>query len=295
MAVLLDTHYHLDFVTAPGMRAALVSELARRGVGIVAQTLLPTAFAEQISGSRQATCASPQKSDGALLSPLLSLGFHPWWIVSEEQVEAELALMSKAVGKTRFIGEIGLDFAPRRVEQAPEQLQIHVLRRILEEVCAAAGVVAEGGVEKPYVLSIHTVRSATAVLDLLEELDVASHNVVPVFHRFAGTSDELTRLVKLGGFLSVHPQVLATKRGRAYVKQTPGEQLLLETDLPKELVRESGDGGGCEDFADSLFVRTLADDVEASLCETLKTLSELRKEDMESIILRTQSELYGVS
>lgn len=337
MAMLLDTHYHLDFVTAPRVRARLVEELAARGIGIIAQTLTPTSFLEQHSDTSDTAAA------GTAVSPFLSLGFHPWWIESEEQVEAELALLPKAVARTRFIGEVGLDFAPRRLEAAPAALQEHVFRRILQEVCTAAESAAESGVGKPggdgsgtdglggvgpgadghgagrpYVLSIHTVRSATQALDALEENAVTSKNVAPVFHRFAGTSDELTRLIELGGYISVHPLMLATKRGRAYVRQVPAERLLLESDLPTERVdagaldgdsgvgspncacqREFDDGalsGSARDLGgEAMVARPLADALEASLRTTLDTLSDLRSEDMEPVIAYTQSQFYGAT
>lgn len=232
--MLLDTHFHLDFVPAP-QRATLLAELAESDVQVVAQTVLPSEF---------------QVQPGALPS----LGFHPWWVTPT--FESELEAFASYLPQTRFIGEIGLDFSPRRVGSAP--LQIEALRRIFSLLKGP-----------PYVLSIHAVRAATEVLDLLPD------NVIPVFHRFSGTSDELTRLMQSGGYISVHPSMLESKKGRAYVKQMPEDRLLLETDLPA-----------------STSAVVSAGDVVASLQGTLETLSELLGQDMAPVINQTQQDVY---
>ena len=62
-------------------------------------------------------------------------------------------------GKTRFIGEIGLDFAPRRAESA--QLQRTVFARI-----AAAS--------RGKVLSVHAAKSVGVALDLMESVGLVA-------------------------------------------------------------------------------------------------------------------------
>lgn len=238
MAVLLDTHYHFDFLADQELRAAFLDELsqatvrttegAELGINVVAQTIKPSEYVQLIEQ------AAGLEAPGRRL-PLWSLGFHPWQITSAEQADAELSLFRSHLGSTRFIGEIGLDFAPRRLQQASEELQMRVFREILEMVCDAAEN-ATGGSGSPYVLSIHAVRASTSVLDVLEELGVAERNVAPIIHWFSGTSDELTRLIKLGGLISVNHHMLESKRGRAYAKQIPADRFLIETDLPEGTV-----------------------------------------------------------
>ena len=207
--MLIDTHFHLDFITDLDKRALFVRESTQLGVQVVAQTVLPSHFARDID------LYTP---GGPLEGAVPSLGFHPWWI---DGWERELDIFAEMVGRTRHIGEIGLDFSPRRLETVPQHVQVAVLRRVLDTVSDAAASTSE-----PYVLSIHAVRSASAVLDLLEGCPA-----LPVFHWFSGTSDELTRLIRMGGAISVNPRMLETKRGRAYAKQVPADRLYLETDL----------------------------------------------------------------
>lgn len=240
MTVLLDTHFHLDFVTDP---ARIVASLSDAKVAVVAQTLLPSAFLAQV-GETPARYA---------------LGFHPWWITDERQVEGELAVFAEALPRTRFIGEIGLDLGPRRAANAPLQ------RRVLDGILSRLG--------EHHVMSIHAVRAAT---DVLDALDASGTQATPVFHWFSGTSDELTRLVRRGGYVSINPRMLESKRGRAFVRQVPAERLLLETDLPE------GPGSAPDPEA-----------VTAALHATLDKISQLRGRDMRPVIAQTQAQLYG--
>ncbi|QFQ01906.1 DNase TatD [Corynebacterium urogenitale] len=279
------------------------------GLRVVAQTLKPSEYVALIDQAPTiAQLAGIELGSPAM--PLWSLGFHPWQIESKAQAERELAVFDQCLsggvgadqglgtGATRFIGEIGLDFAPRRLEQAGVELQKQVLRRILKTVCDAAKTSSSVGSTahsptnddaRPYILSIHAVRSATAVLDLLEEQRVTEHNVAPIIHWFSGTSDELTRLVRLGGYVSVNPRMLETKRGRAYVKQVPSDRLLLETDMPASPVTS----GKAQTASAESVAQQIAREIRDTLANTLERISEIRGRNTGPDIERLQHRLFG--
>lgn len=236
--MLRDTHFHLDFITDTDERVAFVREAAVRGVGLVAQTVLPSEFAASIAdfapGGLLDFPVRDSQAGTAEPAALPALGFHPWWIRDEKQAEEELDIFAAHVGATRYIGEVGLDFSPRRLEATPRPLQEAVLRRILETVGDAVGDAVgdkAASASEPYVFSVHAVRAVSAVLDIWEECAPAHAQLI--IHWFSGTSDELTRLMRAGGFISVNPRMLETKRGRAFIRQVPSGRLLLETDLPE--------------------------------------------------------------
>ncbi len=275
MSLILDTHYHLDFLDT-GLHTEILAQLAEADIRIVAQTLTPSSFMELRSALLKASLSLDA-------IPLISLGFHPWHIPSDEQLDDEIALFAQALAYTRFIGEIGLDFSPRRLTYVEESVQRRVFRTILHEICHAA---KEMPSDTPYVLSIHAVQSASAALEILADLRVQESNAVPVFHRFSGTSDELTELIRIGGYISVHPQMLSSKRGRAYVKQVPAERLLLESDLPADRL-SSPSGAEMEET-----VHQHSHELTDCLGQTLTKISQLRGIDMKSAIATTQSMLY---
>lgn len=270
--MLLDTHHHFDFLP-PAARPGFLRAVHERGVQVVAQTLLPSSFVTLVDGEGS--------SDGDD-APLWSLGLHPWVVTDDAQADRELAIFREALPMTRFIGEIGLDFSPRRLETAPAAVQLRVLRGLLDEVCRAANQIEH---DRPFVLSLHAVRAVDELLDLLDELDVTGHGVVPICHQFQGTSDQLTRLVRLGGFLSIGPRMLASKRGRAYLRQVPAERLLLESDLPASPVAPGTDPAA--------IATQHTDELATLLHTTVDELSNLRRCDIAATLSRTQATLYG--
>ncbi|MEW6927679.1 TatD family hydrolase [Trueperella pyogenes] len=268
--MLLDTHFHYDFLP-PQERAPFVAELARRGACVVAQTLTPSAFV-RLEAAESAHDAGPR----------LSVGYHPWHIGPD--YAAQLRVFADALTRTRFVGEVGLDFAPRRLTEVPADLQTDVFRRLLEHIDATS-------LSDPHILSIHTVRSASTVLDLLESSGSSTagrpdSRVIAVFHRFGGTSNELTRLIRAGHYLSVNPAMLQSKRGRAYLARVPADRLLLETDLPTSPDSPTPNA------------RETANDVVSTLASTLSALANLRgvdEEDITAAVTATTERLYGVT
>lgn len=160
-------------------------------------------------------------------SIIAGVGLHPWWLADGRCGTAEINLLCEVAAQERFIGEIGLDFSARFVGSEPLQIQA------LERLCDAL-------VHHPLtgrVISIHVVRSAGTVLDVLEShglLTPRPDSPVITFHWFSGTSDELVRASDAGCYFSVNERMLATKRGREYARQIPLDCLLLETDAPAE-------------------------------------------------------------
>lgn len=155
------------------------------------------------------------------------IGLHPWWLADERCGPAEVNLLCKVAAQERYIGEVGLDFSARFA--GSELLQIQALNRLCDAL-----------VQHPLtgrVISIHAVRSAGAVLDVLESHGLLIPNPdspAIIFHWFSGTSDELVRARNAGCYFSVNERMLASRRGREYARQIPLDRLLLETDAPAE-------------------------------------------------------------
>ena len=146
----------------------------------------------------------------------LGLGLHPWDVCPDE-LEAHMAAFMEKLPSTRLVGEVGLDFSPRRVATRSAQLQAF---RLIAQACAH-----EGG----KVLSLHAVHATSDVLDILEETGCI-HACTCIFHWFSGSSDELNRARKTHCYFSVNERMLESKRGEAYVKALPPQLVLLETD-----------------------------------------------------------------
>ena len=155
------------------------------------------------------------------------IGLHPWWLADGHCGFDEINLLCEVAAQERYIGEVGLDFSARFAGSEPLQIQA------LDRLCEALAQHPLTG----RVISIHAVRSAGTVLDILESHGLLIPNPsspVIIFHWFSGTSDELVRARDAGCYFSVNERMLASKRGREYVRQIPLDRLLLETDAPAE-------------------------------------------------------------
>ena len=204
---LYDMHCHLDFLPEPRV---LAEQAARADIGAFSTTVAPAGY--------ERACASLADIPGFRVG----LGAHPWWIADGRVNEAALTLFETLAPSAPFIGEVGLDFVPRRAQTFATQLA--AFERIAT-VCASSG---------DKLLSLHAVRAADAVLDILERTGCL-RTCRCIFHWFSCSSDELTRAVRSGCYFSVNPRMFETKRGRAYARTIPLDRLLLETDEPPEL------------------------------------------------------------
>lgn len=215
METLYDMHCHLGFAPEP---AAIAKAAEAAGIGAFSCTVEPVEY-ERL---QPVLAGAPNVA--------LGLGAHPWWIADGRVGEAELDRFCELARATRFIGEIGLDFAGPRDTEEIRTLQTDAFARILAACDRPVAASAAGDLASK-LISIHAVNAAGAALNLLEAAGtLARHRVI--FHWFSGTSDDLRRAIKLGCFFSVGPRMLASRRGREYARQIPVSQLLLETDMP---------------------------------------------------------------
>lgn len=249
---LYDMHSHLGFFAEP---EAAVRELAQAGVATLCATVTPGEF-EQLRTSELA--ASP--------AVRLGVGLHPWWIANDSCNKDDVERAAAHVACEHYVAEVGLDFAPRHDHSREEQV-------------AAFDAILRACENGGHVLSVHAVRSASTVLDLLEAHGTAANNDV-IFHWFSGSGAELARARGLGCFFSVNPRMLETRRGRAYAQQIPTSQLLLETDLPDSANEEQVHNP-----------QALIDALEA----TARALAELRGEGVLPVIQETSSRLLEIS
>lgn len=201
-----DMHCHLGFCE-DAVQAARA--LAAAGVGAFSNTVTPVEFAEQ----RVALAGAGNVRTGA--------GLHPWWVGGYD-VAANWDRLYGLVARTRFVGEVGLDFSSAHI--ATRKAQVDALACVAH-ACARTG---------DKVLSVHAVRAVDQVLDVLEGASVFGGMVgnACIIHWFSGTSDQLTRARRVGCYFSVNPRMLQSKRGRAYARAIPVDRLLLETDEP---------------------------------------------------------------
>lgn len=197
----VDFHTHLDLY--PDLADAIAACDQRRTATLTVTTT-PKAFARNRKLTRHSEFVR------------VGLGLHPQ-LVAERS--AEIGLFEELLPQSRYIGEIGLDAGPRHYGSF--ELQKSVFERIIR-MCAK-----EGG----KILSIHSVRAAKPVLDLLESYFPRDRGTA-VLHWFSGSASEACRAAALGCYFSVNERMLTSPRGRRILRDVPENRLLTETDGP---------------------------------------------------------------
>jgi TatD DNase family protein len=198
---LVDFHCHLDLYPDP---VAAIADAEAAGVYTLTVTTTPKAWPRNLAltqGTSRVRAA---------------LGLHPQ-LVSERS--SEISLWETYLPEARYVGEVGLDAGPRYYRSL--DLQKQIFERILKQCAKARGKI----------LTIHSVRAAAAVLDLIEA-HLPSGRGQTVLHWFTGTKAEARRAVELGCYFSVNAQMLETDKGRDLVGILPNDRLLTETDGP---------------------------------------------------------------
>jgi TatD DNase family protein len=201
-ARLVDFHCHLDLYQNP---EAAITEADAAGVYTLTVTTTPLAWPRNLELTRKTGYVRA------------ALGLHPQLVAERYR---EISIWERHLPETRYVGEVGLDAAPRYYGSL--ELQKQVFEHVLKQ-CAKAG---------SKVLTIHSVRAAKPLLDLVERHLVRENGVIAVLHWFTGSKSEVRRAVDLGCYFSVNARMLQTERGRDMVLSLPRGRLLTETDGP---------------------------------------------------------------
>jgi TatD DNase family protein len=155
-----------------------------------------------------------------------ALGLHPWNLgnMDASKVDLTLHLIEDNIEKAVGIGEIGLDYDKRVIAAADKERQKEAFKAVLE-LARRYG--------KP--VSVHARYSWKDSFDLVKESGVKR----AVFHWYTGFSSVLREIIAGGYFISATPATEYHDEHRRAVRETPLENLLLETDCPVTYGRET--------------------------------------------------------
>lgn len=196
---MIDFHCHLDLYPDPHDVARRCADL---GLYVLSVTTTPSAWTGTVALAQGRSRIRT------------ALGLHPQ--LAHER-KGELQIFERLIGETRYVGEIGLDGAPEFKKHWADQM--FVFERILE-ICQSSG---------GRVLSLHSRRASTAVLDALAKACGAG---IPILHWFSGSNRDLARAIEIGCWFSIGPAMIRGKSGRQLVSQMPRDRILTESDGP---------------------------------------------------------------
>jgi TatD DNase family protein len=229
----VDLHCHLDLY--PDFMSA-VQDAERAAVYTLTMTTTPKAWPR----NREVTEATHYVR--------AALGLHPQLVYERAH---EISLWDRYLPEARYVGEVGIDAGPRyyRSLDLQKEVFVHVLQG-----CAQHG---------DKILSVHSVRSAKLVLDLIE-LHLSPSKGKVVLHWFSGSASEAQRAIDLGCYFSINSEMMLNERGRRLVATLPIDRVFTETDGPFTRVNERA---ACP----------------SDIVQTVEAIAKVRKSSMEDV------------
>ncbi len=194
----IDTHCHLDLYKSS---IDIIKEAEKAGVIIVAVTNTPSVFHFTENLSTKYNNVIP------------AIGLHPELAMQRKN---ELSQMWDILPRTKFIGEIGLDYVT--TDQNERKIQREVFSQIIQHCFDISNKV----------LTIHSRRSAVDVISIIG-------NSFPgkiILHWFTGTQSQAERAVQNGYYFSFNSSMLKSKNGQTLANIIPRKRILTETDGP---------------------------------------------------------------
>lgn len=195
---LIDTHIHIDHYANP---LEIAQEYEKNKIYTLFVTNLPELFIKH------------HNSYSKFKYVRLCLGYHPQLAL---EYELNFDLFKKCASKTKYIGEVGLDF-PEKVTDEEKEVQINAFKYITSK---------EFNNGKIY--SIHSRGAEEQVLDILIENGVKH----AIFHWYSGKISTLKKIVERGYYFSLNPKMLNSKKGYEIISNLPLHLILFETDGP---------------------------------------------------------------
>lgn len=194
---MLDAHCHIDLYPKPEL---ILNECDRNGFPILSMTNLPSHFEKGFpffqnrSKVRQA------------------LGMHP---LHAEHHKKEFPKFISNLGKTSYIGEVGLDFSKDGIHT--KDIQLQTFENILDIIAA-----------QKKLLSIHSRLAERQVLDLLKKYKIKN----AIFHWYSGSLNLIDEIVEHGYYFSINPAMTKSISGKKIISKIPRNFILTETDGP---------------------------------------------------------------
>lgn len=241
--MICDAHCHMDLMEN---MLDFIDEIQNSNISIFAVGTTPKAFSREIQFCRNTK------------NIYVGLGMHPQLISSGYD---DMQLLKSFIKKTHYIGEVGLDFSNKYIHT--KELQTKVFSEII--------MLCEKYSEK--VVSIHAIKSASTVIEILKKYKKQSNNVY-IFHWFTGSISQLKKAIELGCYFSINPKMLKTKSGVEIIKTVPVNRMLLETDAPFSLKVHH------------------KDEIEKELKETISMISDMVGSDIYDVICKNSKKVF---
>lgn len=192
----VDTHIHLDLIENNN---EIVKYAERQKIYMISVTNHPKVFA-----------VMHEKIQSRYVR--IALGMHPQLFD-----KADIKLFMQMINKTKYVGEIGLDFSSKINSEDKKRQQIEIFKRIIN-AC-----------ENKFI-SIHSRKAEKEVVDIISKN--INNSSIYVLHWYTGGKKVLKEAIKLGCYFSININMLRHEKTRELISLIPKDRILTESDAP---------------------------------------------------------------
>lgn len=242
--MIYDAHFHLDLIDN---MENFINEIEGSNIKVFAVGTTPKAYSKVKELCRDCK------------NICIGLGMHPQLIGSGYD---DLQSLKKHIAECSYIGEVGLDFSHecKRTNEAQTKTFDEII-----ELCECYG---------DKVLSIHTRKSVSKVLDIISKHKFRSGNIY-ILHWFTGSLTQLNRAIELGCYFSINPKMTKTKMGTEIIRNIPINRILVETDSPFACTSKT------------------THELEETLKKTITDISQIIDRDITEIVFQNSKNVFN--
>lgn len=194
---LIDTHFHLDFYRDHSSWYDRINELKQ--------------YTLCVTNSPEIYCAC-KKMYSETQYIRFALGYNPQ--ISSD-VELNKRVFLSELSKTKYIGEVGLDFSSRHIVTRKKQVDA------FEFICRS---VANSG----KLLTVHSRNAEKEVFDIMDRSGIKR----AIIHWYTGDLENMQKYIRAGYYFSVNSNMCTTSRGKHIISEIPLDKILVESDGP---------------------------------------------------------------
>lgn len=238
----MDAHMHFDLYKD---RKAVANYIEFKGSYTIAVTNLPILFEKYYKDYQQYKFLK------------LALGFHPELVYEYKE---QLPIFFKYFDKTRYIGEIGLDYSTQDLNNRESQFK--VFSEIIKKCYENDGKI----------LSVHTRKAHKEVLEVLSQFQGRV-----ILHWYSGSLRELKVAIDRGYYFSINHQMVRSNSGMKIINMIPIDRMLIESDAPFTY--------GLKDKYDLFFVNEVYEYLSRTRSLSLEEIPKVIKSNFRKVFL----------
>ncbi|AWI06728.1 TatD family hydrolase [Clostridium drakei] len=195
MSKLIDMHFHLDFYPNHSQIYNNINKLCQHTLCVTNQPEIFESCMDMYPVTKYVQFA---------------LGYNPQCV---NDVPFSKNTFLRNLKRTKYIGEVGLDFSSKFCSKKEKQMEI------FDFICTKC-------IDK--VMSVHCKKAEESLYNILSQ----HKNKKVALHWYSGDEFWLEKFLKLGTYFSINANMINSYKGSKIIKCIPKENLLIESDGP---------------------------------------------------------------